>query len=159
MRQTGILAASAAYALTYNFPQLKRVHGLAKKLEVGLEDIGAEIMSRAETCMVNLETSTGPHSAFSYSPNQVFYDPSSIGLDYGEIADRASALSEPLVLGGSRLVVHIQTTEAAVDDFLVVVRELAAEKKKAGFVRPEKSQQSNVIKDVYVRRTSGKPAH
>lgn len=52
MRQTGILAASAAYALTHNFPQLPRVHALAKKLEYGLEELGAIILSRAETCMV-----------------------------------------------------------------------------------------------------------
>ena len=54
MRQTGILAASAAYALTHNFPLLPRVHALAKRLEAGLEDIGANILSRAETCMVSL---------------------------------------------------------------------------------------------------------
>ena len=52
MRQTGILAASAAYALSHNFPQLPRVHILAKRLEAGLEEIGANILSRAETCMV-----------------------------------------------------------------------------------------------------------
>ncbi|KAJ6604426.1 pyridoxal phosphate-dependent transferase [Mycena vulgaris] len=52
MRQTGILAASAAYALTYNFPLLPSVHGLAKKLEAGLEELGVEITSKAETCMV-----------------------------------------------------------------------------------------------------------
>ncbi|KAF9459484.1 pyridoxal phosphate-dependent transferase [Collybia nuda] len=136
MRQTGILAASAAYALTYNFPQLKRVHALAKKLEVGLEEIGAEILSRAETCMV-------------------FYDPSSLGLDYGEIADRAGALPDPLFLGGSRLVVHIQTTEAAIEDFLRVIKELAEEKRKAGFVRSE--SKSSKLKDIYVRRIPEKP--
>jgi threonine aldolase len=53
MRQTGVLAASAAYALSHNFPLLSRVHALAKRLEVGLEDIGASILSRAETCMVS----------------------------------------------------------------------------------------------------------
>jgi threonine aldolase len=52
MRQTGFLVGCVAYALTHNFPQFQRVHALAKKLEVGLEDIGAVIMSRAETCMV-----------------------------------------------------------------------------------------------------------
>lgn len=52
MRQTGFLAASAAFALSHNFPQLPRVHALAKKLEAGLEKTGAIILSRAETCMV-----------------------------------------------------------------------------------------------------------
>lgn len=54
MRQTGVLAASAAYALTHNFPLLSRVHALSKRLEDGLEDIGVNILSRAETCMVSL---------------------------------------------------------------------------------------------------------
>jgi len=131
MRQTGILAAAAAYALTHNFPQLPRVHALAKRLEAGLEEIGVTILSRAETCMV-------------------FYDPSPVGTTFEEIADRASALPEPLILGGSRLVVHIQTSDSAVDDVLAVVRTLAEEKKAAGFVKPELA--NIVIKDVYVRR-------
>lgn len=54
MRQTGFLAGAAAYALTNNFPQLPRVHALAKRLESGLEEIGANILSRAETCMVGI---------------------------------------------------------------------------------------------------------
>uniref|UniRef100_A0A8H7YAX0 Aromatic amino acid beta-eliminating lyase/threonine aldolase domain-containing protein n=1 Tax=Psilocybe cubensis TaxID=181762 RepID=A0A8H7YAX0_PSICU len=132
MRQTGILAGAAAYALTHNFPQLPRVHALAKRLESGLEEIGANILSRAETCMI-------------------FYDPSPLGVTYDEIGDRGSALPEPLFLGGSRLVVHIQTSDAAVDDFLNIVRQLAEEKKAAGFVRPE-AQANGEIKDVYVRR-------
>lgn len=52
MRQTGILSASAAYALTYNFPQLPRVHALTRRLEDGLREIGVRITSGAETCMV-----------------------------------------------------------------------------------------------------------
>jgi threonine aldolase len=58
MRQIGILSGCAAYALTKNFPQLPRVHALAKKAEAGLEEIGASILSRAETCMVSLEGRT-----------------------------------------------------------------------------------------------------
>jgi len=114
MRQTGVLAASAAYALTHNFSLLPRVHALTRRLEAGLEDIGAGILSRAETCMV-------------------FYDPSPVGVTYDEIAERGSALPEPLFLGGSRLVIHIQTSDAAVDDFLDVVRQLAEEKTKGRF--------------------------
>ncbi|KAJ7107655.1 pyridoxal phosphate-dependent transferase [Mycena crocata] len=138
MRQTGILAASAAYALTYNFPLLPEVHALARKVEVGLEEIGVQITSKAETCMI-------------------FYDPASVGITYDEIADRASDLPEPLVLGGSRLVVHIQTSESAVADFLTVVRQLAEEKKAAGFVKPEGTANGgNIYKDIYVRRTVAK---
>lgn len=53
MRQTSVLSASAAYALTYNFPQLPRVHALARRLEAGLQDAGVRITSGAETCMVS----------------------------------------------------------------------------------------------------------
>lgn len=53
MRQTGILAGAAAYAVTHNFPLLPKVHELARKLEQGLEEAGCEILSRAETSMVS----------------------------------------------------------------------------------------------------------
>ena len=76
-----------------------------------------------------------------------------MGLNFDEIADRASTLPEPLFLEGSRLVVHIQTSESAINDFLAVVRELAEEKKKAGFAKPA-PQQNGVYEDVYVRRST-----
>ena len=132
MRQTGVLAGAAAYALTHNFPKLAQVHALARTLEEGLREIGVRIMSGAETCMV-------------------FYDPAPIGTTYDEIADRASELEEPLVLGGSRLVVHIQTTPEAVQDFLSIVRSLKEEKAKAGFV-PSADILASAPTDVYVRR-------
>lgn len=52
MRQTGYLVGCAAYALTHNFPQLPRVHALAKRMQRGLEDVGVVILSPAETCIV-----------------------------------------------------------------------------------------------------------
>ncbi|KAF5382949.1 hypothetical protein D9757_006308 [Collybiopsis confluens] len=131
MRQTGILAGCAAYALTYNFPQLARVHQLTHKVQKSLEDIGVSILSPAETCMV-------------------FYDADSIGATYDEIAERGAALPEPLFLGGSRLVLHIQTTESAVDDFIKLIATIAEEKRKAGFVKSK--VQGNGHRDVYVRR-------
>jgi threonine aldolase len=51
MRQIGLLTGCAAYALNHNFPQLPRVHALARKLEAGLRELGAQILS-ADTCMV-----------------------------------------------------------------------------------------------------------
>lgn len=134
MRQTGILAASAAYALNYNFPLLVNVHALARKVQKGLEDVGVTILSPAETCMI-------------------FYDASSIGATYDEIFERGRKLPEPLILGGSRVVIHIQTSEAAVDDFLTLIRDIAGEKKRAGFVKPETNGQTH-FKEVYVRRVS-----
>ena len=51
MRQIGLLAGCAAYALNYNFLQLPRVHALARKLEAGLRELGVQILSSG-TCMV-----------------------------------------------------------------------------------------------------------
>lgn len=65
---------------------------------------------------------------------QVFFDPSTIGVSYTELVQEAAKLPNPIMLGGSRLVVHIQTSDAAVDDLLALVRRLADEKKAAGFV-------------------------
>lgn len=128
------MAACAAYALTHNFPLLPRVHALAKRLERGLEEIGAEITSRAETCTL-------------------FYNPSPLGLSYSEIAERGSQLPEPIQLAGSRMIVHIQTSDDAVDDFLNLIRELATEKQRTGFVRQERSfWEDGVYKDPYIRR-------
>lgn len=56
MRQTGVLAGAAAYALSNHFGLLPGVHELTRKLERGLRDIGAEITSAAETCMVKIVT-------------------------------------------------------------------------------------------------------
>ncbi|KAI9066633.1 hypothetical protein FKP32DRAFT_1589330 [Trametes sanguinea] len=118
MRQTGFMAAAAAYALTHNFPRLPAVHQLTKKLEAGLREIGVDIIGPVDTCMV-------------------FFDPSPIGITLTELVERARALPEPIKLGGSRLVVHIQTSPKAVEDLLALVRQLAEEKKAAGFVKPE----------------------
>ncbi|KAL4243245.1 threonine aldolase family protein [Abortiporus biennis] len=115
MRQTGYLAASAAFALTHNFPKLLDVHALTRKLEAGLQEAGVRITSPAETCMV-------------------FFDPSPIGVEYSEIIEKAARLPEPIILYGSRLVVHIQTSPAAVDDLVSLIKQLAQEKKEAGFV-------------------------
>lgn len=131
MRQTGILSASAAYALTHNFPQLPRVHALARRLEAGLQDIGVRITSGAETCMV-------------------FFDPSTVGVSLNELVEEANKLPNPIKLGGSRLVVHVQTSDEAVDDLIALVRRLAEEKKAAGFVY-EPSTNGSTRQNIYVK--------
>ena len=152
MRQTGILSGSAAYALTYNFPLLPRVHALTRKLEQGLEAIGVRITSRAETCMVQPQHPSRTYQTYSRC-SQVFYDAHSIGSDYDEIATRAKQLPDPIHLGGSRMVVHIQTSEEAVDDFVALIAQIAKEKRDAGFVKPANGVNGHVVKDVYVRRS------
>ena len=82
---------------------------------------------------------------------QVFYDPSPLGLDFDVIVDKASQLPQPLVLSrGPRVVLHIQTTQQAVDDFIAVVQDLA-EAKKASLPLPVK-QESGRILSMYGRR-------
>ncbi|KZT44513.1 hypothetical protein SISSUDRAFT_1012719 [Sistotremastrum suecicum HHB10207 ss-3] len=134
MRQTGFLSASAAYAVSNNFEKLFHVHELTRRIEKGLIELGAEILSPAETCMV-------------------FYDPAPLGLEYAEILERAAKLPDPITLGGSRLVCHIQTSDQAVADFLALISQLKEEKKAEGWVPPEKTHVNGngVIRDVYVR--------
>ncbi|THH11363.1 hypothetical protein EW145_g685 [Phellinidium pouzarii] len=136
MRQIGALVGAAAYAVSNNLSFLPGVHALTRKLEKGLEEIGCEITSRAETCMV-------------------FFDPTSIGVELAELIERAAALPHPIRLSGSRLVVHIQTAPETVDDFLTLVRTLAEEKRAAGFVRLAQAVKTNgkngIYKEVFVR--------
>ena len=56
-----------------------------------------------------------------------------MGIEYDEISERAAKLPEPLAVRGSRLVIHIQTEDQAVDDFLALVKTITEEKKAAGF--------------------------
>ncbi|KAG1845501.1 pyridoxal phosphate-dependent transferase [Suillus subalutaceus] len=133
MRQTGYLAGCAAYALTYNFPMLPRVHALAKRMQQGLEQLGVGILSPAETCML-------------------FYDPSPIGVEYWEVVERAAQLPDPIKLNGSRLLMHIQTSPQAIEDFLELLRTLKEEKAAAGW-KPENAppKKKTLFRDVYVK--------
>lgn len=110
MRQTGFVSSVAGYGVINNISLLPHVHSLAKKLEAGLKELGATVLTRAETYMLS-------------------YDPSPLGISLEDIAERAISLQEPLYLSGSRLVVHVQTSDKAVDDFLGVIRDLAVERK------------------------------
>ncbi|OAX39431.1 hypothetical protein K503DRAFT_799677 [Rhizopogon vinicolor AM-OR11-026] len=133
MRQTGVLAGSIAYALTHNFALLPKVHALAKHLQAGLDELQVGILSPAETCMV-------------------FYDPTTIGVEYWEVTDRAAALPKPITLSGSRLVVHIQTSPDAVDDFLSLIKTLKQEKIQAGIVPSKEGVvDSDGMRNIYVK--------
>ncbi|KAG1825612.1 pyridoxal phosphate-dependent transferase [Suillus subaureus] len=133
MRQTGYMAGCAAYALTYNFPMLPRVHALAKRMQQGLEQLGVGILSPAETCML-------------------FYDPSPIRVEYWEVVERAAQLPDPIKLNGSRLLMHIQTSPQAIEDFLELLRTLKEEKAAAGW-KPENAppKKKSLFRDVYVK--------
>ncbi|KAL4068326.1 pyridoxal phosphate-dependent transferase [Scleroderma yunnanense] len=134
MRQTGYLAAAAAYGLTHNFPLLPQVHGLANRMQHGLEEIGVGILTPAETCMV-------------------FYDPSPIGVEYWEVVERAAQLPNPIHINGSRLIMHIQTSPEAIEDFLELMKTLKIEKGQAGW-SPDKQPRparKGIYRDPYVK--------
>jgi threonine aldolase len=59
-----------------------------------------------------------------------------LGIEYGEISERAAKLPEPIAVRGSRLVVHIQTEDQAVDDLLALLKTITEEKKTARSVPP-----------------------
>ena len=68
---------------------------------------------------------------------------------------RAAELPSPLLLGGSRLVVHIQTSTQAVEDLISLIRVLADEKVKAGFV-PSPEAYATKRQNIYVRAKAEK---
>lgn len=82
---------------------------------------------------------------------QVFFDPSTVGVSYAELVAEAAKLANPIKLGGSRLVVHVQTSDAAVDDLIALVRRLVDEKKAAGFVPAEPTTNGSTRQNIYVK--------
>jgi threonine aldolase len=72
-----------------------------------------------------------------------------LGIEYDEISERAAALPEPMTVTGSRLVVHIQTGDQAVDGFLALIKTIAEEKTAAGFVTPLTGGKSVAAENMY----------
>ena len=70
-------------------------------------------------------------------------------MDYVELVERADALPNPIKIGGSRLVLHIQTSPQAVEDLLALLRQMAEEKKAAGLVPTDVNGKSHG--NIYVR--------
>lgn len=85
---------------------------------------------------------------------QLFYDPSTIGVEYWEVVERAAALEKPIKINGSRIVMHIQNSPQAVEDFLDLMRSLKEEKAKAGWT-PDQAplKKQSLFRDVYVKAT------
>jgi threonine aldolase len=145
MRQIGLLSGCIAYALNHNFPRLSHVHVLARRLEAGLREIGVRILGGG-TCMVCRSTSS---RSFLTRVTQVFFDPTPLGIEYEELSERAETLPEPMTITSSRLVVHIQTEDRAVDDLLTLVKTIAEEKRAAGFVTPLTGGKSPTPENIY----------
>ncbi|PWN97324.1 hypothetical protein FA09DRAFT_346294 [Tilletiopsis washingtonensis] len=109
IRQSGGLAAAARVAVVQHFPKLRATHELARFAAKGMQELGVEITSGAETSMF-------------------FYDPTPLGFDAATLAVRAAKLEPALHLAsGPRIVVHHQTSAEAIDDLLALVAQLKDE--------------------------------
>jgi len=98
----------ADYALTHHFPKLGWTHAMARKLASGLEEAGCKIVAPVDT-------------------NMVFFDPTPLGLSIGQVCDALGKLPDPITLNANRCVIHHQTSESAIDDFVAEVKRLASE--------------------------------
>lgn len=105
-RQSGPLAAMADHAIKHHFPRLVGTHALARRLADGLKKAGFDITAPVDT-------------------NMVFFDASPLGLSNDDVVAALAALQDPIALAGNRCVLHHQTSEKAVDDFIEVANGLA----------------------------------
>jgi len=105
IRQSGAIATAASVALTEHFPKLVGTHALASKLADGVQALGGKLVYPTET-------------------NMVWVDLASLGIPLKELQAAGEALEKPLVIRGSRFVVHHQITESAIDDLLVLFKDL-----------------------------------
>lgn len=74
-------------------------------------------------------------------------------MEYWEVVERAAALEKPIKLNGSRIVLHIQSSPQAVDDFLDLMRVLKEEKAKAGWTPDQAPKKRNPFRDIYIKAT------
>ena len=61
----------------------------------------------------------------------VFADPSPLGFDIWQLAERAKDVG--LRIGSSRMVIHFQTDPQAIDDLISLVRTMLEERIKSGY--------------------------
>lgn len=102
MRQAGMLTAAANYYYDLVFPQLPRVHKLAKKLAQGLADEGASITQPVQT-------------------NMVWFDPKPLGFTTDEFTETGAKVG---ITCGNRLVLHYLMNDETIDATLNLVRQL-----------------------------------
>lgn len=102
IRQAGMLTAAANYYYDLVFPQLPRVHKLAKRLAQGLAEEGASITQPVQT-------------------NMVWFDPTPLGFDTATFSKAGAAAG---IVCANRLVLHYLMNDESVDALLDVVRQL-----------------------------------
>ena len=114
MRQAGIIAAGAVYALTHHVDRLAEDHNHAKILAKGLEQIEGIVVE-------------------PYHTNMVFFD-------VAGLSTTAAAFNEQLVAHGMRVLVagptrlravtHLDVSRAQIDEALVIIRDVARQLRK-----------------------------
>jgi hypothetical protein len=72
--------------------------------------------------------------SFAYA--QIFIDPSTIGVSLSTLIARSAALPSPLGVNGSRLVVHLQIRQEAIDELIDLVAVLKEEALAKGWTPP-----------------------
>ncbi|CAO3565790.1 unnamed protein product [Mortierella alpina] len=137
-RQAGGLAAAAEWCIEHVWPTMMQTHALAKYLAEGLEREvpGATVYTAVETNMVFLDVNGSGIQLSELSRHL-----KAKGI---EIGNRAALDSQTQV----RLVLHWQITSAHVDEFLEVVKGLAAHDKRTG----EQIKSDQPRKQVYSSR-------
>ncbi|KAI8051923.1 pyridoxal phosphate-dependent transferase [Gilbertella persicaria] len=119
-RQAGMLATAARHCINTVVPTMPETHALARKLGTSLQSLGVQILLPVET-------------------NMIFIDTSRTGLTIADFAEALKLKNIKIFSNPStttRLVLHYQITEKAVDDFIQVATELVQAKHKSGFIPP-----------------------
>ncbi|KAI8366437.1 pyridoxal phosphate-dependent transferase [Choanephora cucurbitarum] len=115
-RQAGLLAAAAKHCIDTVVPTMKQTHQLTKKLAVALEGLGMTLIAPCET-------------------NMIFLDTAQAGIRVSDLADEL--LQHNIVIGSSsgtqtRIVMHYQVNEEAINTFIQVASKVVAEKRGLG---------------------------
>lgn len=107
IRQCGSLAVAASYALEHNLPLVSGTHLKATHLAQSFAALGIRLLLPTETHMV-------------------WFDPTPLGFTVEELAVRAK--TRGITLGGTRIVVHLQITDEAIEQLILCAKELKTER-------------------------------
>ncbi|KAI7901842.1 pyridoxal phosphate-dependent transferase [Cokeromyces recurvatus] len=119
-RQAGMLAVAARHCINTVVPTMKETHALARKLSQHLESLGVNILLPVET-------------------NMIFIDTVRTGIIISDLAEALKVKNIKIFSNHgttTRIVLHYQITEEAIDDFIEIATDLIQTKKKSGFVPP-----------------------
>ncbi|KAK4704180.1 threonine aldolase, partial [Phenoliferia sp. Uapishka_3] len=109
VRQSGSLATAADYALTNHLPLLPHTHILASSFASSLDNLGVQLLLPVET-------------------NILWIGVSHLGFSLQQLIERAK-LNAGITLAGSRLIIHFQVDESAIQDLLTVIKSMVEENK------------------------------